>query len=253
MEKVIPNIEKIINADLHFTKIVNIGTFGLPESLVNERLKSFSDKFQTIKLGLHAVFPEIYVKLYGKSKNKKLLKTELKNAKQWSIKKLEKYVFSDDGTPIEVVVGKLLLQKKSTISIAESCTGGLIANRLTNVAGSSNYFLFSGVTYSNEAKVNVLGVSPDTIKKYGAVSIETAKEMALGVKKFSGSTFAVSTSGIAGPGGGTNEKPVGTVCIGIATPDEVRGLAFKFSFNNRLMNKKIFAITALNQLRRTLL
>jgi len=161
---------------------------------------------------------------------------------------------------MEAVIGKLLKEKNATLSVAESCTGGLISHRLTDVvshrltdvAGSSDYFLFSGVTYSNEAKIKVLGVSPDTLRQYGAVHEETAKEMALGVKRLTGSTYGLSTSGIAGPGGGTKEKPVGTVCIGLATPREVIARRFHFSFGIREMNKTIFAVTAMELLRREL-
>ena len=150
-------------------------------------------------------------------------------------------------------VGKLLGQKKATIAIAESCTGGLISDWMTNVAGSSDYFLFSGVTYSNDAKINVLGVSNETIITYGAVHEETAKEMAEGARRISGATYGLSTSGIAGPDGGTPEKPVGTVCIGLATPERAEGKRYHFHFQERLRNKTIFAMAALERLRRELL
>ena len=126
----------------------------------------------------------------------------------------------------------------------------MIANWLTNVAGSSNYFLFSGVTYSNRAKVEVLGVSPQTLDKYGAVDEETAREMAAGARRVAGATYGLSTSGIAGPDGGTEEKPVGTVCIGFAGPDRSFGRRLFFPFGKRLMNKKIFAMAALDILRK---
>ena len=154
---------------------------------------------------------------------------------------------------MEAVAGSLLRREKATIAVAESCTGGLISHLLTNVPNSSDYFLFSGITYSNKAKIKVLGVSEATLKKYGAVHEETAKEMADGVRRVAGATYGISTTGIAGPGGGTGEKPVGTVCIGIAAPDSVEGYRFNFQFNERLRNKKIFAITALDLLRRKLL
>jgi len=119
---------------------------------------------------------------------------------------------------MEKVVGDILLSRNATLALAESCTGGLISDLITNVPGSSEYFLFSGVTYSNNAKTNVLGVRQETLEKFGAVSEETVREMAEGALRISGADYALATSGIAGPDGGTDEKPVGTVCIGLATP-----------------------------------
>jgi nicotinamide-nucleotide amidase len=158
----------------------------------------------------------------------------------------------DEEAGIEVVsrIGKLLCLQNAGIAIAESCTGGLISHIITNVPGSSDYFLLSCVTYSNKAKINLLGVSPETIKRYGAVHEETAKEMAQGVRRIAGATYGLSTSGIAGPGGATDDKPVGTVCIGLAY---VKGYRFNFAGNDRLTNKKIFAMKALDLLRTELL
>jgi nicotinamide-nucleotide amidase len=154
---------------------------------------------------------------------------------------------------MEAVVGRLLFQQKSTIAVAESCTGGLIAHWLTNVAGSSDYFLYSGVVYANQAKVALLGVSQDIMNRHGAVHEETVREMAVRVRHITGATYGLATSGIAGPGGGTDEKPVGTVCIGLATPGDVRTYRFQYRFRNREMNKQIFAMTALDLLRRELM
>jgi nicotinamide-nucleotide amidase len=154
---------------------------------------------------------------------------------------------------MEKIVGNLLRESHATLAVAESCTGGLISHWITNVPGSSDYFLFSGVTYSNEAKINLLGVSPETISRYGAVHEETVKAMAEGARRISGATFGIATSGIAGPEGGTEEKPVGTVCIGLASPAGVEGRRFFFPFGERIRNKQIFAMTALDILRKVLL
>jgi len=149
---------------------------------------------------------------------------------------------------IESVVGRVLKEKKATLAVAESCTGGLISHLLTQVPGSSDYFLFGAITYSNASKMKVLGVLPETLKNYGAVHEQTAKEMAEGVRQLAGSTYAISTSGIAGPDGGTPEKPVGTVCIGIATPQSSQGYRFCFPSDTREANKRVFAIAALELL-----
>jgi nicotinamide-nucleotide amidase len=163
------------------------------------------------------------------------------------------YVFSCEGQNMQTVLGELLKENSASLAIAESCTGGLISHMFTDVPGSSEFFLFSGVTYSNHAKQKVLGVSADTLEKYGAVHERTAIEMAVGARKIGGATYGLSTSGIAGPDGGTPDKPVGTVCIGLATPQDVVGHRFTFLGLNRDRNKAIFAMTAMDTLRRHLL
>ena len=250
---VLPWIDKLQKGERSFSLVKTISTFGLTEASVNERLAGLTEKFSGIKLGLRAKFPVIYVKLYVRGKDKERADILLEKALEFVLNKIGEFAFSADGESMETVAGSLLRREKATIAIAESCTGGLISNLLTNVPGSSDYFLFSGVTYSNKAKIKVLGVSEATLKKYGAVHEETANEMADGVRRISGATYGISTSGIAGPGGGTNEKPVGTVCIGIATADSVEAYRLNFQFNERLRNKMIFAITALDLLRRKLL
>jgi nicotinamide-nucleotide amidase len=122
-------------------------------------------------------------------------------------------------TSIDEKVAKLLRNSGLTLSVAESCSGGLIAKRITDVPGSSGYFLFGAVTYSNESKVKVLGVPGELLEKHGAVSSEVALAMAEGVRRISGSAIAIATTGIAGPDGGTPEKPVGTVFIAIVSAD----------------------------------
>jgi nicotinamide-nucleotide amidase len=177
----------------------------------------------------------------------------METAIEWVYRKLGNKIISDTGESIEKVVGDLLGRKQAHLAVAESCTGGLIADLLTNVPGSSDYFVFSAVTYSNQLKMKILGVTARTLDRYGAVSEQTAKEMAHGVQQISGTTYGLSVSGIAGPGGATNDKPVGTVCIGLATADFVRGHRFNFTFNDRWRNKLIFATTALDLLRQEIL
>jgi nicotinamide-nucleotide amidase len=252
-DKVLPRIEKLQGKTKAYCQNRTISTFGLTEAAVNEKLTDFPDLFKELKLGLRANFPVIQVKLYGTGEDVNSLNELLDKASGWISQKIGKRIVSVNGSSMERVIGDLLIGKKATIAVAESCTGGLISHLLTNVPGSSGFFLFSGVTYSNQSKIKVLGVSPSTLEKYGAVHEETAKEMAKGAKRISGATYGLSTTGIAGPDGGTESKPVGTVCIGLATPDTVFTHRFHFSSFNRLMNKKIFAITALDLLRRELL
>jgi len=235
--------------------IEKLTVFGLPESRVGSLLKDFESRFPGMRLGFRASFPLIEVKIVhqgdGSSQNK--AKESILKAKQWAIAQLENKVVSDQGMSLPEEIGKHLAEKKKTLAIAESCTGGLISNMVTDVAGSSDYFLFSATTYSNDAKMNVLGVSLDTIMEHGAVHEQTALEMATGAQKVAGSDFAISTTGIAGPSGGTDDKPVGTVCIGVAGPGKAFSRKFVFPFDERGKNKKIFAVTALELLRREII
>lgn len=251
-ESVLPQLEKLSGGNPEFNITKTISTFGLTESAAAEKVAGISGMFPEITLGFRAKFPEIQIKLYARGRNKETLCQSVTTASEFVFDKIGDHVFSLDGSSMEAVVGKLLLKKNETLAVAESCTGGLISHLLTNVPGSSSYFLFSGVTYSNDAKKKVLGVSSEVLEQYGAVHEETAKAMAEGVKRLSGSDYGLATSGIAGPDGGTDEKPVGTICIGLATRRSVQGFRFFFPFNSRWRNKKIFAVKALDILRRHL-
>ncbi len=149
--------------------------------------------------------------------------------------------------PLEVLVGELLVQRRMTLAVAESCTGGLICHRITNVAGSSSYFLGGVIAYANEAKLKVLGVRQETLDTYGAVSAETVLQMASGVRLTLGADIGISTSGIAGPTGGTPEKPVGTTWIGFSAADGEVASHFLFK-GERLPVKQQAAEAALELL-----
>ncbi|MBW2567963.1 MAG: competence/damage-inducible protein A [Deltaproteobacteria bacterium] len=252
-DSVLPRIEMLYGSKREFSFVRNISIFGLAEANINQRLAGLTEKFPEIKLGFQANFSDIYVKLYTRGKDKNICNELLTKASEWVLNKIGDNVFSVDGESMEAVVGGLLRSKKASLAIAESCTGGLLSHWITNVPGSSDYFLFSGVTYSNEAKIKVLGVLPETIERYGAVHEETAKELAEGAMRVSCADYGLATTGIAGPGGGTDEKPVGTVCIGLATPDVVKGYRFNLAFGKRSINKKMFAMKALDLLRMELL
>jgi len=146
--------------------------------------------------------------------------------------------------PLEILLGQLLRARGLKLATAESCTGGLIADKITDVPGSSDYFLGGFVSYAYEAKVAALGVSWDTLHKFGAVSRETVLEMARGARRALGADLAISVSGIAGPGGGLPEKPVGATWIGLVTPDGERAEVFYWK-GNRRENKEQSAQAAL--------
>jgi nicotinamide-nucleotide amidase len=166
--------------------------------------------------------------------------------------KVEKYIYSDDEKDLEDVIGVLLKEHNYTLSTAESCTGGLIANRITNVSGSSEYFLGGFVVYHNHLKSRELGVPEKLIADHGAVSQEVAEAMAHGARLSAKSDIALSTTGIAGPTGGTPEKPVGICWIGYSDSDSTFATKFNFG-DNRLRFKERASQAALELLRRKLL
>ena len=251
--EVLPRLIQLQGQTRSFRLVKNLSTFGLTESATAEHLEGFKERFPHIKLGFRAKFPEIHVKLYGSGPEEDELRSQLAMAEDWVTQQLGDRIFSNTGEPLEQAVGNLLRSRNETLAVAESCTGGLIADLITEVPGSSDYFKLSAVTYANSAKIRILGVSSGTLDIHGAVSEETAGEMAQGVQRISGASYGLATSGIAGPGGGTDGKPVGTVCIGLATFDSVNTRRYHFTFDNRRLNKRIFAAAALELLRRKLL
>jgi nicotinamide-nucleotide amidase len=252
-DTVLPQLHSLYADARIFYRARTLSIFGLTESQAYERIAGLAAAFPQLSLGMRVRFPEIEVKLYAQSSDDRRLTSELEAAAHWVIDRLSDKVISPHGDPLEKVVGELLREKRATLALAESCTGGLMADMLTNISGSSDYFVFSGITYSNQAKIDILKVSPATIARHGAVHEATAKEMAMGARGIGGATYGLATSGIAGPGGGTPEKPVGTVCIAVATPRDCHAYRFRFRFDSRRMHKQIFAATALDVLRRELL
>lgn len=166
--------------------------------------------------------------------------------------KAERYIYGSDDEEMEHTIGRILFERKLTISVAESCTGGLIADRLTNVSGSSNYFERGLVTYSNDAKCAELGVPRSFIERHGAVSREVAEAMAAGVRSKCNTDIGISTTGIAGPTGGTEEKPVGLVWIGYSDRSETVALRFNFPVDRRMFKERA-SQAALDLARRKLL
>jgi nicotinamide-nucleotide amidase len=184
------------------------------------------------------------------------LKADAEEEMKTAVKKLKaragRYIYSYDESTIQETIGKLLKKQDLTLAVAESCTGGQVASKITDVPGSSDYFLNGLVTYSNEAKMNLLGVKKSTLKNYGAVSEQTAVEMARGVRVRSEADVGLSTTGIAGPSGATKEKPVGLIWIGYS--DRKVSFAKEFIFTkDRLRNKEVMSKMTLEILRRKLL
>jgi len=238
LDSVLPHLKKRFERSKIFgTRVVK--TFGLKESEVTEKLESIN--FEDINIGYRATYPEVHIRLSTYAGTKRLLDKKLTEAVGRVREFVGDYVFSTSDETMEEVVGKLLRDRNQTISTAESCTGGLLSNRITNVPGSSDYFLRGYVTYSNEAKIEDLGVDKKLIDKFGAVSTEVVEQMAKGARERSGSSIGIGISGIAGPGGGTVEKPVGTVYIGLSHES---GRIFSQRFNFYGNREEIKIITS---------
>lgn len=251
-EFVIPKLSEITKKNGVVIKKLILQTTGIPESTLFERLGDLEEILQGGKI---AFLPNQY--------GVKLRVTVTEDSDEAAIKKLNeieqrirtkvgRYIYARGDESLEEVIGKILSERGLTIAVAESCTGGEICTRITNVSGSSKYFERGIVTYSNAAKVELLKVNEDTLAEVGAVSMEVAMQMAEGVRAVSGTDIGISTTGILGPTGATTNKPVGLVYIGYC--DSKICTAKKFLFGeDRILNKQRATQAALEMLRRHLL
>jgi nicotinamide-nucleotide amidase len=205
-----------------------IKTVGLPEARVDRMMKDLLKLSPPTTVGIYAKLREVHLVIMAKAKSERLAERAIAAIEKKIRSRLKGYIFGCDDETLESAVGKRLLESKLTLAVAESCTGGLIANRITDVSGSSKYFKAGIVTYSNEAKESFLGVSSGTLKKYGAVSGPVAIEMAKGIKHYACADIGIGVTGIAGPMGGTATKPVGLVWIAIATDKKQSAKEFRF-------------------------
>ena len=232
----------------HFILHRKLRTTGISESALYEKIEKLIDPKEEVKIAFLPTYLGVDIRLTMKAdeKDQALKKIDENEGKLREI--LGAYIYGKDDQTLEVVVGNLLLERKKTIAVAESCTGGLIGAKFTSVSGSSRYFERGVVTYSNEAKTELLSVPPEMIEKYGAVSEEVAVWMAEGVRKLAKTDYGLSVTGIAGPTGGTQQKPVGLVFIGFAHEND--SFAQKFMFGqDRNSNRERAAQTALNLVR----
>ncbi|MCX5693284.1 MAG: competence/damage-inducible protein A [Candidatus Omnitrophica bacterium] len=190
---------------------------GLAESRVNEIIEDILKISGNVQMGIYPYPEEIHVKITVTEKNEIAADLIINKIREKIESRLKDYIFGYDNEKLEEIVGKMLLRSKKTLAIAESCTGGLLANRITDVPGSSNYFKLGLVVYSNESKNKLLNIPMEIIKKYGAVSKETAVLMAKNVRTLASADYGIGISGILGPGGATNKKPAGLVYIALST------------------------------------
>ncbi len=228
-------------------------TFGIGESFLSEKIAAFENSLPpTIKLAYLPSAGSVRLRLSGTGDNEDQLRLQLKSLVE-NIKGLVgEYIYGFEKDEMPQVVGDLLKSKKYTFATAESCSGGFMAHLITSIPGSSAYYMGSSVTYSNESKTQLLNIPTALIEKHGAVSEPVVLAMVESVKKLFNVDCAVATTGIAGPGGGTVEKPVGTVWVGVSTPKGTKTFLLKLG-DNRLRTIEIAALSGLNFLRKELL
>ena len=249
-QEVLPRISKEFKTPVIFHKMVKI--VGIGESYLSEKISDWEKELPSnIRLAYLPLIGEIKLRLTATGKEREAVKQEVESEVLKLRKIIPEYIFGFDDDLLEKVVGSMFEKRKLSVSSAESCTGGYLAYLLTTIPGSSAYYWGSVIAYQNMVKTEILGVRQETLKEYGAVSEQTVKEMAEGVRKKFGTDIGVSSSGIAGPSGGTEEKPVGTVWIGYS--DKNQTFAKKLMLgNDRDINVKLTCIAVFNMIRQTI-
>jgi nicotinamide-nucleotide amidase len=254
-KKVELKIKNQIPLPCRYQRVVH--TIGIGESALAEKLYSWESRLRKDGL-LLAYLPspgivKLRISIEGDS-NSNI--SELKAVVEKYVSELQeiipKYIFGYNNDTIESKIGELLQKKQASLATAESCTGGFLAHKITSVAGSSKYYKGTVISYANEVKTQILGVDINDLKEFGAVSQQVVEQMAKGVKNLLKTDYAIATSGIAGPDGGSAEKPVGTVWIAVASKDKVISKKFQFS-TNRLLNIELAAVMGMDMLRKLIL
>jgi len=246
-EHVLPELKKRFSSNIIIHK--NLMTYGTFEAKLAEMLTGFEAQLPShIKLAYLPSLGVIKLRLTGTGRNRAQLSRDMESQVRKLYKEIPQYIYGEDEVSIEEAVGRLLRDRGLKVCTAESCTGGRISQMITSVPGSSAYYRGSVIAYDNSIKVKLLGVKESTLIANGAVSRETAEEMASGALKLFGCDFAVAVTGIAGPDGGSSGKPVGTVWISVASADKITSENHQF-INDRNTNIRRFAIAALNMLR----
>ncbi len=246
-DEILPAIQQENNITIYHKTIC---TQGIGESWLAERIEDIENELPAyIKLAYLPAPAQVRLRLsaYGEAKE-----SELNIFLKRIVERVGDYVYGFDTDTLPVVIGRILRDKGNTLSVAESCTGGYISHLITSIPGSSAYFKGAVVSYANEIKINQLNVEEDLLHKHGAVSKEVVEQMALGALKNLKSDFAMATSGIAGPDGGSAEKPVGLVWIAVASKDGIFSKEFKFG-DNRERTILMASLTAMNLLRKEFL
>jgi nicotinamide-nucleotide amidase len=252
-EFIIPLLQKRSTGSV--IRHLTLKTTGIAESFLAEQIGDVNQIFSENSGVTLAFLPNpsgVRLRITVKAESIDDAQLKIHNVETQIRSKIEKYIYAADDIELEEIVGKLLKERHLTIAVAESCTGGLVADRITNVSGSSEYFEQGIITYSNQSKISVLGVPSDLIGQHGAVSRQVAEAMASGIRLKSNTDIGLSTTGIAGPTGGTQEKPVGLVWIGFSDVNETFALQFNFGGDRKIIKERA-SQSALELLRRRLL
>lgn len=251
-ETVLPKLTvKFGRSDKNIMKHRTLLTTGLGESALSEKLGNIEKITEDTKLAFLPSVTGVRLRINSEADTDENAELKLKIVEGKIRSKIGDYIYGINEDKIESIIGDILRKNKKTLSVAESCTGGMISEMIVSVAGSSDYYMGGVCSYSNESKVNILGVKRETLSAFGAVSRETAIEMAEGIRRITNTDYSVSTTGIAGPAGGSVEKPVGLVWIGYSDRDT--SFAEKYFFgDNRERNILRASMRALEILRRKL-
>lgn len=247
---VLPKLAKFFKTPVIYHKLIK--TVGIGESFLADKIKDWEDNLpEHISLAYLPSVGQVRLRLTAVGEHREELKTDVQKLIDELIPLAGSYIYGYDETSLEEAVGQLLKAKGKTIALAESCSGGYVQHKLTTIAGSSAYFQGGIVPYHNYHKMKMLGVKQETLEAYGAVSEACVKEMAEGVRSLFKADIGASSSGIAGPGGGSAEKPVGTVWIAFADGEETITKKLQLT-QNRLLNIELTQIAVLNLVRKSL-
>jgi len=249
-DSVIPKLKETFHTPVIYHRVIR--TIGLGESYLAEKISDWEKALPDhIKLAYLPSLGEVKLRLTSFGDSNEQMEREVSELTEKLKMRIGQFIFGYGDDPIEVVIGKTLREKKLTLSVAESCTGGYLSHLITSVPGSSDYFLGSMIPYAYEIKMRQLGVKPETLEKYGAVSEPTISEMASVVRARFNTDIGVATSGIAGPGGATPDKPVGTVWI--AYSDKHQTVTKKLQLSkDRAINIRMASVAVLNLIRLSL-
>jgi len=247
-DEVIPYLSKMSSSTI-FSKVLKF--YGIGESALEEKLEDLISQQTNPTIAPLAKAGEVTIRLTAKAESRLVAEKIIKPVEEEIIKRVGDFLYGYDDDSVEEIVAKLLAKYNKTIALAESCTGGLMAHKLTNIPGISQFFERGIVSYSNRSKEELLKVNPATLNKYGAVSEETAREMAEGIRVSSGTDIGISITGIAGPSGGSPEKPVGLVYIGYS--DYNICFAEKHIFNGKRIDIKEHSVNSAFHLLRKML
>lgn len=247
---ILPKLQTRFQTPVIYHKMIK--TVGIGESFLADRIEAWEDALPPhIRLAYLPGSGQVKLRLTATGGDLATLKNEVQAQTNTLLTVIPEYIYGYDSDELESVVGTMLLERNLTLATAESCTGGHVAHTITRIPGSSRYFVGGIVAYSNALKTSQLGVNPETIALHGAVSEQTVCEMAQNIRRISGAGVGVATSGIAGPDGGTDEKPVGTVWIAYADADKTVAKKLQL-FRDRTLNTQLTTLLTLNLIRQNL-